>query len=87
MPIIKSNKLLFNADYVVRYEAGCQARLIEPDNMVSSSMPITKSDRVSILVWNIFKQKRLDCMRLLEEYVDNTTLLILQEAQTTPAIT
>ncbi len=86
MPIIKSNKLLFNTDYVVRYEAGCQARLIEPDNMVSSSMPITKSDRVSILVWNIFKQKRLDCMRLLEEYVDNTTLLILQEAQTTPQL-
>lgn len=86
MNLIKSNRLLFNTDYVVRYETARTARLIEPHQIHPTPISVVDSKRLSILVWNIFKQKRLDCIQLLEEYVDSTSLLLLQEAQTTPQL-
>lgn len=86
MHIFKMNKLLFDTDYVIRYQSGQTAKLVEPSEINFLPTSIVDSKRLSILVWNIFKQKRSECIHFLDTYAKTTALLLLQEAQTTPQL-
>lgn len=70
-------------DYTLRYQANCDAELILPNHHVIVNKPLIDQKPFSIFVWNIFKQKRADCIRILEQYASETKLILLQEAQTT----
>ena len=41
---------------------------------------------LKVLVWNIFKQQRAEWLSVLQRFGDNTHLMLLQEAQTTPEL-
>ncbi|MDF7667719.1 endonuclease/exonuclease/phosphatase family protein [Orbaceae bacterium ESL0727] len=68
-------------DYTLRYQAGSDVELILPQTTIAVKQPLIRHHHFSILVWNIFKQKRIECIPVLEEYIDNTELMLLQEAQ------
>ncbi len=70
-------------DYTLRYQANSDVELILPDQHIIVNKPLIDVNHFSILVWNIFKQKRADCIQVLEEYADQTALILLQEAQNT----
>lgn len=78
--------LLPNHDYVIRYLGDNNIELIEPHQQIIVDQPLIVANQLSILVWNIFKQKRADSLAFLEKYLDQTQLILLQEAQTTPRL-
>ncbi|WP_392563872.1 endonuclease/exonuclease/phosphatase family protein [Orbus wheelerorum] len=83
------NKLvgfLSDHDYVMRYHEDERVELVHSDQHILNSQPLISDNTFNILVWNIFKQKRLDCLNVLSKYIDQTALLLLQEAQTTPKL-
>lgn len=47
---------------------------------------LSDSPEFSILVWNIFKQKRAQWLSTLQEYAKSCQLVLLQEAHTTPEL-
>ncbi|WP_085247919.1 endonuclease/exonuclease/phosphatase family protein [Gilliamella mensalis] len=69
--------------YTLRYQASNEVELILPHQQIRVNKPLIDQRSFSILVWNIFKQKRADCIDTLKQYVDKTKLILLQEAQTT----
>lgn len=75
------NRLL-NSDYILRYQADQKVEFILPNQQLYVKKPLISGNQLNILVWNIFKQKRENSIRLLEQYVDDTSLILLQEAQT-----
>jgi len=83
------NKLvgfLSHHDYVIRYHEDNTVELIHSDQNILSSPSLISANKFNILVWNIFKLKRLDCLNVLAKYIDKTALILLQEAQTTPKL-
>lgn len=69
--------------YTLRYQASNEVEMILPNCPISINKPLIEQSSFSILVWNIFKQKRVDCIDVLKQYADKTKLILLQEAQTT----
>lgn len=69
-------------DYTLRYKANCDVEVILPNHHVMVNQPLIDHASFAVLVWNIFKQKRADCIHILEEYAPLTKLILLQEAQT-----
>lgn len=78
--------LLSKHEHVIRYHEGNHVELIEPNQTILVKKPLIASSELNILVWNIFKQKRADCLSVLQHYSDKTSLILLQEAQTTPQL-
>lgn len=70
-------------DYTLQYQGKSDVELILPNHKVMHNEPLIDQQSFSVLVWNIFKQKRADCINILEQYADQTKLILLQEAQTT----
>ena len=70
-------------DYTLRYQGKCDVELILPNHKIMHNEPLIGQQPFSVLVWNIFKQKRADCINILEQYAHQTKLILLQEAQTT----
>ncbi|OTQ58668.1 endonuclease/exonuclease/phosphatase family protein [Gilliamella sp. A7] len=73
-------------DYTLRYQGKSDVELILPNHKIMHDKPLIDQKSFSVLVWNIFKQKRADCINILEQYADQTKLILLQEAQTTPQL-
>jgi len=48
--------------------------------------PLMADSSLKVLVWNIFKQQRAEWLSVLQRFGDNTHLMLLQEAQTTPEL-
>ncbi len=48
--------------------------------------PLPTTNYLSIFVWNIYKQQRLDWLTLLKEEESKHDLMLLQEAQSTPPL-
>lgn len=78
--------LLANHGSVLRYHGDKQVELIEPNRHIIVNKPLTTSNQITILVWNIFKQKRGDSLNFLKQHIDDSSLILLQEAQTTPQL-
>ncbi len=79
--------------YAVRYIAGQPVERIFPSAtqyQAVQTLPTTPllqdSDALRVLVWNIYKQQRLDWLSVLQTFGKNTQLVLLQEAQSTPEL-
>lgn len=70
-------------NYTLRYQGNSDVELILPKNHIVVTKPLIDREYFSILVWNIFKQKRAECINILELYADKAKIILLQEAQTT----
>ncbi|MCX8712129.1 endonuclease/exonuclease/phosphatase family protein [Gilliamella sp. B3464] len=75
-----------NRDYTLRYQGNNDVELILPNHHIIVNQPLIDQNSFSVLVWNIFKQKRADCIQILEQYAKSTKIILLQEAQTTPQL-
>ena len=75
-----------NRDYTLRYLGNSDVELILPNHKVVHNEPLIEQTTFSVLVWNIFKQKRANCIHILEQYANQAKLILLQEAQTTPQL-
>lgn len=75
-----------NRDYTLRYLGNSDVELILPNHKVVHNEPLIDQTTFSVLVWNIFKQKRANCIHILEQYAKQAKLILLQEAQTTPQL-
>ncbi|OCG02849.1 endonuclease/exonuclease/phosphatase family protein [Gilliamella sp. wkB112] len=73
-------------DYTLRYKANSDVELILPNHEIIVNSYLINDESFSVLVWNIFKQKRADCMHILDMYAQQAKLILLQEAQTTPLL-
>ncbi|OCG59068.1 endonuclease/exonuclease/phosphatase family protein [Gilliamella sp. Fer4-1] len=69
--------------YTLRYQASNEVELILPNQPIIVNKPLIDQTSFSVLVWNIFKQKKADCIDILKRHADKTKLILLQEAQTT----
>lgn len=77
---------MVETDFIVRYAASKSGReLIVPDKNIAVTKPLNKNNKIHILVWNIFKQKRADWQNILDNYM-NVQLILLQEAHTSPTL-
>ena len=83
---MQMNKFSLEHDYILRYSLTDEAELILPNQRIIVKKPLMFSTQLNVLVWNIFKQKRSNCIKLLEKYAQNTQLILLQEAQNTPKL-
>lgn len=75
--------------YAVRYVAGQPVEHIFHDAAqqplpLGTRLPVT--DVLWVMVWNIFKQQRADWLSVLQGFGKQAHLVLLQEAQTTPAL-
>lgn len=73
-------------DYTLRYQSDSDIELILPNHQIMVNTPLVNQMSFSVLVWNIFKQKRADCIHILELYASKAKLILLQEAQNTPLL-
>lgn len=74
-------------NYVLRYSSDYNGvELILPTHRVVVDQPLTVSNTINILVWNIFKQKRKDWLSILKNCAMSNQLILLQEAHTTPVL-
>ncbi|XOD70106.1 MAG: endonuclease/exonuclease/phosphatase family protein [Sodalis sp. (in: enterobacteria)] len=79
--------------YVIRYVAGQAVKHISP-TFISDQLgrtfppgkPLTNSCVLRVMVWNIYKQQRANCLSVLKIFCKNAPLVLLQEAQTTPEL-
>ncbi|WJV52904.1 endonuclease/exonuclease/phosphatase family protein [Pectobacteriaceae bacterium CE90] len=79
--------------YAMRYVAGQPAeQIFQPVAMQSmkqsssSGLLLPEKDILRVMVWNIFKQQRMDWLSVLQGFGSNTQLMLLQEAQSTPEL-
>lgn len=72
--------------YAMRYVAGQPAERIFSDTMGCLDNPLPLERNINIMVWNIFKQQRPDWLSVLKRCSQNSQLVLLQEAQNTPAL-
>ena len=77
----------------MRYIAGKPAERIFPPEFgshirheLAPGAPLTTGSTLKILVWNIFKQQRANWLSVLQHCAEDTHLMLLQEAQTTPEL-
>lgn len=72
--------------HILRYSANKDVEIILPNHNIIVNHPLSEQRLINVLVWNIFKQKRLDCINVLEKYGQASQLVLLQEAQITPEL-
>ncbi|MDX5628695.1 MULTISPECIES: endonuclease/exonuclease/phosphatase family protein [unclassified Brenneria] len=79
--------------YAMRYVAGQPAERIfppgtmhQPEQVLASGPLLLKEDILRIMVWNIFKQQRMNWLSVLQNFGKNTQLVLLQEAQSSPEL-
>ncbi|MFP1723974.1 endonuclease/exonuclease/phosphatase family protein [Lonsdalea quercina] len=79
--------------YAMRYVAGQPVERIFPPVVMhyagqpELSGPLPLEDGVlRLLVWNIFKQQRMDWLSVLKGFGNNAQLMLLQEAQSSPEL-
>ncbi|NUF50512.1 endonuclease/exonuclease/phosphatase family protein [Gilliamella sp. ESL0250] len=72
-----------NRCYTLRYQASNEVELLLPNQQITVNKPLIDQTSFTVLVWNIFKQKKSDCITVLKQYADKAKLILLQEAQTT----
>ncbi|QDX29124.1 endonuclease/exonuclease/phosphatase family protein [Dickeya poaceiphila] len=80
--------------YAIRYVAGQPVeRIFQPSAMhylkqqSAFSAPLIATEGfLRIMVWNIFKQQRTNWLSVLKHFGENTQLMLLQEAQSTPEL-
>ncbi|WP_037379059.1 endonuclease/exonuclease/phosphatase family protein [Serratia sp. M24T3] len=78
--------------YAMRYVAGQPVEQIFPGVLahLGPDLPpgaaLPNSNILRIMVWNIFKQQRADWLSVLQSFGKDAQLVLLQEAQTTPAL-
>lgn len=79
--------------YAMRYIAGQPVeRIFQPDGSlhlgqaVPAGAPLLAEKTLYVLVWNIYKQQRLDWLSVLRKFASGVQLVLLQEAQTTPEL-
>ncbi|QTF07410.1 endonuclease/exonuclease/phosphatase family protein [Brenneria izadpanahii] len=79
--------------YAMRYVAGQPAERIfppgtmqNPEQKLVSGPLLLKEDVLRIMVWNIFKQQRMNWLSVLQNFGRNTQLVLLQEAQSSPEL-
>ncbi|MBO8136113.1 MULTISPECIES: endonuclease/exonuclease/phosphatase family protein [Dickeya] len=80
--------------YAMRYVAGQPVeRIFQPAAMhylkqqpASSGSLMPTEDRLRVMVWNIFKQQRTNWLSVLKGFGENTQLMLLQEAQSSPEL-
>lgn len=75
----------------MRYTLGQPAKKILPPELLvpepytlPQDIKLPSYTRLTILVWNIYKQQRTDWKSVLEDFGKNSQLILLQEAQTNP---
>lgn len=73
-------------NYSLRYSAEQPIRQIYTDTEVCLGEPLPARDHLSVMVWNIFKQQRQNWLSVLSHYAEDSQLMLLQEAQTTPEL-
>lgn len=79
--------------YAMRYIAGQPVERIFPSEIeyhVEPMLPaepfLLGGDVLRVMVWNIFKQQRLNWRSVLQDFGKDTQLVLLQEAQSTPEL-
>lgn len=79
--------------YAMRYTAGQPVERILPPGafadtgkVLPAGAALYKEGALRVLVWNIFKQQRADWLSVLKDFGKGAHLVLLQEAQTTPAL-
>lgn len=75
-------------DYLLRYTAEEPIKQIyaNADSDIYLGEPLITQPYLSVMVWNIFKQQRADWLSVLQSYAQDSQLMLLQEAQTTPEL-
>ncbi|MDC9582626.1 MULTISPECIES: endonuclease/exonuclease/phosphatase family protein [Xenorhabdus] len=81
-------------NYAMRYVAGQPVERIFPtsqqlleDALLPHGEPLLANDRkLSVAIWNIYKQQRPSWQNVLASLIEESDLVLLQEAQTTPAL-
>ncbi|MCO6523534.1 MAG: endonuclease/exonuclease/phosphatase family protein [Candidatus Schmidhempelia sp.] len=76
-----------NSNYILRYSSDSNGvELVLPSHQIRVDQPLTPSNTINVLVWNIFKQKRKDWLSVLKNCAMTSQLILLQEAHTTPTL-
>ncbi|AYH13702.1 endonuclease/exonuclease/phosphatase family protein [Pectobacterium parmentieri] len=77
--------------YAMRYVAGQPVERIFPPGEMhypGQALPtgplLLEGDVLRVMVWNIFKQQRMNWLSVLQNFGKDTQLVLLQEAQSTP---
>ncbi|TDB45546.1 endonuclease/exonuclease/phosphatase family protein [Photorhabdus luminescens] len=77
--------------YAIRYVAGQPVERVFPmsTHQLGNALPvgtplITGTNKLRVVVWNIYKQQRPAWRKVLKELTNESQLILLQEAQTTP---
>jgi endonuclease/exonuclease/phosphatase (EEP) superfamily protein YafD len=83
---IKKITAVGKKNYVLRYTAEEPTKQIYTNTEVCLGAPLPTGDLLSVMVWNIFKQQRADWLTVLKSYAEESQLMLLQEAQTTPEL-
>lgn len=74
-------------NYALRYMAEQPTEQIYTDTEIRlATNPLSVDAQLSIMVWNIFKQKRENWLPILKNNAENNQLMLLQEAQSTPEL-
>lgn len=80
-------------NYSVRYVAGLPVEKINPmtELMLGDSLPVgmplkTENNELKVVIWNIYKQQRPDWRTTLNMLTQESQLILLQEAQTSPEL-
>ncbi|PWC11263.1 endonuclease/exonuclease/phosphatase family protein [Brenneria corticis] len=79
--------------YAMRYVAGQPAeRIFSPGTMhhleqvLPSGPLLLEKDVLRVMVWNIFKQQRMNWLSVLQDFGRDAQLVLLQEAQSSPEL-
>ncbi|MEQ9846703.1 endonuclease/exonuclease/phosphatase family protein [Pectobacterium brasiliense] len=79
--------------YAMRYVAGQPAERIfppgemhYPEQVLPTGSLLLEGDVLRVMVWNIFKQQRMNWLSVLQNFGKGTQLVLLQEAQSTPEL-
>ncbi|MBN3167715.1 EEP domain-containing protein, partial [Pectobacterium brasiliense] len=79
--------------YAMRYVAGQPAERIfppgemhYPGQVLPTGSLLLEGDVLRVMVWNIFKQQRMNWLSVLKNFGKGTQLVLLKEAQSTPEL-
>lgn len=73
-------------NYALRYKADQPTEQIFTNSEIDLGSSLHDSDLISVMVWNIFKQQKMEWLAVLKRYAVDCQLMLLQEAQTTPEL-
>ncbi|WP_192459220.1 endonuclease/exonuclease/phosphatase family protein [Musicola keenii] len=79
--------------YAMRYVAGQPVKRIFPpalqyysEHIAPAGRLLRKEEVLQVVVWNIFKQQRINWLSVLKQFGHSAQLMLLQEAQSTPEL-